>query len=409
MQWPRFGPYHIARLQELGKFARSYGAELVALETAGRDRVYQWREIENGLDFQRVQIFPGHTFEEIRPDQMHRGVAETLDRLNPDGIVINSYSFPDARACLSWCRINRKVAVVATDTKEDAAPRVAWRERFKSVLVDQFDAALLAGSPHREYFEKLGVPTDYIFLGCDVVDNDFFAENSARVRVNPAAWRHLPGLHSDHPFFLTCGRFIPQKNLELLIRAYAQYRASAGEPWRLVMVGDGPLRSSYEELITDLRVEGITLTGFRQYEELPAYYGLAAAYVHPAVNDQWGLVVNEAMASGLPVAVSTRSGCFQDLVMRDENGYRFDPGDSSELTRLLLRLSSPSTNLQALGSRSREIISQWSLSLYASQAWSALQKGLSRANRRMDLRVQIALWSMRKLSRSVTSFHTVKP
>src|SRR5690606_25807623 len=101
-----------------------------------------------------------------------------------DAVAIHSYSFPDARACLYWCRSNRRIAVMMNDSKEDDVPRSRPRERLKSLLVQQYDAALLAGTPHRAYFEKLGVPPEAIFYGYDVVDNDYFARESSRMRTD---------------------------------------------------------------------------------------------------------------------------------------------------------------------------------------------------------------------------------
>lgn len=408
VQWPRFGPYHIARLNALHEIGESEQVEVVGLETAGEDRLYGWERQTSETSFRRVQVFSDRVFEDIRPAEMQKGISKALDELQPEAIVINSYSFPDARACLKWCRANRRVAVCATDTKEDAATRIWWREYIKSILVNQFDALLVAGTPHQEYFRKLGFPSEYIYLGCDVVDNEYFRKSAEEARKSPDHYKHLPGLGSPEPYFLSCGRYIPQKNLDGLIQAYAAYRREADRPWRLVLVGDGPGRAELEALITSLDVGGVTLTGFRQFDDLPAYYGLAGAYVHSARNDQWGLVVNEAMASGLPVLVSDATGCVHDLVADGKNGFTFVHDDLEKLSRLLSRVSSDRVDRSEMGRSSRQIITGWSLDVYAKHAWSAIQSGRRRADRGMEPRAAFALWSLDRLSSSVTSFHTVE-
>ena len=83
----------------------------------------------------------------------------------------------------------------------------------------------------------------------------------------------------------------------------------------------------------------VILAGFKQYDELPAYYGLASAFVHASTTEQWGLVVNEAMASGLPVLVSDRCGCAPDLVEDGVNGFTFDPYDVEALAGLMQRVA----------------------------------------------------------------------
>jgi glycosyltransferase involved in cell wall biosynthesis len=84
----------------------------------------------------------------------------------------------------------------------------------------------------------------------------------------------------------------------------------------------------------------VHLPGFKQYDELPVYYALANAFVHASTTEQWGLVVNEAIASGLPVIVSERCGCVPELVQG--NGFTFNPMDEDELASLLFRMATSS-------------------------------------------------------------------
>ena len=143
----------------------------------------------------------------------------------------------------------------------------------------------------------------------------YFAEQAANVRaIWPKRSAHSLGL--PERYFLASARFVPKKNLLRLLEAYAGYRRRAGaDAWHLVLLGDGELRGDIERrsALPDL-AGAVILPGFRQYDELPAYYGLARAFVHASTTEQWGLVVNEAMAAGLPVLVSDRCGCAPDLV-----------------------------------------------------------------------------------------------
>jgi hypothetical protein len=101
------------------------------------------------------------------------------------------------------------------------------------------------------------------------------------------------------------------------------------------------------------------MPGFKQYDELPVYYGLAGAFIHASTVEQWGLVVNEAMASGLPVLVSNRCGCAADLVREGVNGFTFDPYNVEQLAQLMLKISAFSFPLSTFGASSREIIAAW--------------------------------------------------
>ncbi len=405
VQWPRFGPYHLARLRAAHRLFAARGTELVGLETAGDDTTYDW-EVERGEEpFRREVVFPGRLFEAVPATEMHAGVTAALDRLDPDAVAIISYSFPDARACLAWCRRHRRTAVLMSATKADDAERVAWRERVKALLVRQYDAALIGGTPQRAYLEALDFPAERIFQPYNAVDNDFFRNEAEAARAAPLST--LPGLGAGGPFFLASNRFLPRKNLGGLVRAYRAYRRAVPAAWPLLLLGDGPERAELERMVHDDQIEGVTLCGFQQRDSLPAYYGLAGAFVHPTYQDQWALVVNEAMAAGLPVLVSERAGCAQDLVAEGENGFTFDPEDTAALAHLLERLADSETDRAAMGRRSREIVQGWSPDAFAEGLWRALQAGRRHADRGLAPLARALLWVLRHAARDVRAFHSV--
>ena len=122
--------------------------------------------------------------------------------------------------------------------------------------------------------------------------------------------------------------------------------------------------------------------------------------------DQWGLVVNEAMAAGLPVLVSTGTGCAPDLVREGENGWTFAPEDTTNLAALLARIASGSDR-QRLGARSREIIAAYTPEAFGDGLWRAVEAGRQRADRGLGLDGRLALGVLRLGARRVQSFHTI--
>lgn len=412
IHWPRFGPLHLARLRATHAYFALRSVDLVGLETASDDDIYEWRVESDEETFQRVQIFPGRNFNAIPPAEMHARTLETLDRLDPDAVATMSYGYPDARAALVWCRRNRRACIIMMASKEDDAERVGWRERVKSLVVKQFDAAIVGGAPQRDYMRKLGIPGDAVFTKYNAVDNTFFATGAAEARAHPERHRHLPGLETSEPFFFTSNRFIRRKNLDRLLLAYEAYRNESEHrglaPWRLLMLGDGELRTELEALVAERQIDGVTFCGFQQIEDLPAYYGLASAFVHPALTDQWALVVNEAMAARLPVIVSTGAGCSQDLVDEGRNGFTFAPENSDALTQHLLTMADPATDREAMGTRSEEIVAGWAPERFAESMWSAWEAAQKRANRPANPITQFLLTSLNRFSKDIKAFHTVE-
>ena len=124
------------------------------------------------------------------------------------------------------------------------------------------------------------------------------------------------------------------------------------------------------------------LAGFRQYDELPAWYGLASAFVHASTTEQWGLVVNEAMASGLPVLVSNRCGCAPDLVEDGVNGFTFDPYDVEALAGLMQRVAAMTDERRAaMGRAGQRIIAEWGPERFAEGLMQAVEARMRRPPR----------------------------
>src|SRR5439155_16698329 len=169
-----------------------------------------------------------------------------------------------------------------------------------------------------------------------------------------------------------------------LLRGFAGYRKAAGpDPWDLVLLGDGPLRPEVDRLIGELGLTGaVHLPGFQQYPDLPTYYGLAGAFVHASTSEPWGLVVNEAMAAGLPVLVSDRCGCAPDLVADGVNGFTFAPQDHARLAGLMCRIAADPDRRLAMSRASRARIGPWGPERFADRLWAAAPAAPAAPHRR---------------------------
>jgi glycosyltransferase involved in cell wall biosynthesis len=281
-------------------------------------------------------------------------------------VAIPGWSHPGALSALLWCLQKRRPAVLMSDSGKDDEVRRQAREATKRCVVRLFGGALVAGAPHAEYACALGLSSDAVFDGYDVVDNAHFERGARQARDGAERARRRLGL--PERFFLASSRFVAKKNLPLLLEAYGDYRRRAGaDAWHLVLLGDGALRPVLERRIARPDLAGaVILAGFEQYGALPAYYGLAGAFVHASTTEQWGLVVNEAMASGLPVIVSKRCGCAPDLVEDGVNGFAFDPRDVGALAGLMRRVAAMTeAQRRAMGRAGEAIIAGWGPARFA--------------------------------------------
>lgn len=164
----------------------------------------------------------------------------------------------------------------------------------------------------------------------------------------------------------------------------------------MVLLGDGELREALEFQISNLGLsDAIKLPGFVEYEDLPAYYGLASAFIHASTVEQWGLVVNEAMAAGLPVLVSERSGCVTDLVRHGENGFTFDPYRTEQLAELMLRLTSDDVDLESMRRASVRIIAKWGPDRFARGLVDAVHFAMQVPVKRVEIMDKLLLASLK--------------
>jgi glycosyltransferase involved in cell wall biosynthesis len=351
-----YGPYHLARLRAARK-----AHSVLALEFSSRDGDYVWNtEQEKRAAGVTALTGSGNGRGSTRASLVDR-LCRELRMFSPDAVAVPGYSEPFSLAVLRKCRTLGIPVILMSDTHAGSIRKIAVRELVKRKLLSLYQAALVAGSPQAEYLRELGFPEQSIALGYDVIDNKHFARSCTGTAL-PLAWDN-----TRRPYFFCCSRLVEKKNLPVLIDAFVRYRGEVGfHAWDLVIAGDGPSRPALERRITASPVaRNIHLIGHKTYEELPRLYQHAGAFILSSAVDEWGLVVNEAMAAGLPVLVSENAGCSRDLVIDGVNGFTFDPANSRGLAALMRRVAA-SSQLSEMGLASRRIIAGWDLDRFAS-------------------------------------------
>lgn len=363
------GPYHLARLYGLHDYCCKINWRIVGIELSRFETEYPWRTESNALPFTVIPIIENQPVEQIKFSYLLKQIHVVLSQLNPDILVIAGYASPAMLSALGWCLWHQKPAILMSESKEDDADRSWWKETFKKWVLTRYKAALVGGQPHKRYLVKLGMAPEAIFLGYDVVGNESF---------HPHKIKHLPK-KLDRNYFLSSNRFIPKKNLFFLLSAYSAYRQTVGsDAWDLVLCGEGSLRPQIEQHINELEIKDfVHLPGFLQQDELLPHFAHASCFIHASIQEQWGLVVNEAMAAGLPVLVSNRCGCFEDLIIEGVNGFGFDPENTQELTNLMVKMSSGAVDLQGMGQASLEHIQKFSPDYFAQSLIQAVEYALT--------------------------------
>ena len=197
----------------------------------------------------------------------------------------------------------------------------------------------------------------------NAVDNDLFARSAAKARQNVTQLRHELGLPAR--YFLYVGRLVREKGIFELVAAYATLEEQLREEVGLVFAGDGSSRRDLEAQAARVSRGVVKFAGFAHRERLAEYYALAEALVLPTYSDTWGLVVNEAMACGLPVILSQAAGCAADLVTEGWNGRIVPVKSVPQLASAMQALGSRPDLCASMGVNSLNRIAD-----YTPQHWS---------------------------------------
>jgi glycosyltransferase involved in cell wall biosynthesis len=362
-----YGPYHLARAAAL---ARLPDLDAWFIELACSQKIYPWIADKSILADRLITLLD-RPYEHSSVSTARRRLLDVLSDLSPRVIAIAGYAQSPLRAAAKWAHGNNCGVVLMSETTAWDRRSRWWRELLKRRWVaSNIDAAIVGGRPHKEYAIDLGINKERIWDGYDVVDNDYFARRSKAVRARYLGRFDEVGVRKT--YFLYVGRFAPEKNLRNLLHAYKAYRQSNASSWDLVLVGDGPQGADLRHLVASEGIDGVQWPGFKQIEDLPLYYAFAGCFILPSTREPWGLVVNEAMASGLPILVSYRCGCAIDLVRNGINGFMFDPCNIDEMAELMGKVAAlPDNDRATMGDASCEIISRWTPEVWAQQLRSA--------------------------------------
>jgi len=239
--------------------------------------------------------------------------------------------------------------------------RLAIKSAFFKLLSKGISAVLPIGTVNAAYWTHYFGASVPQFLTPYAVNNEYFADLAAAAAPRQHELRTELGLSPERPLILFASKLQQRKHADHLLEAYSRFietRTPENRPY-LVVVGDGEQRAQLEAQAQQLRLEDVRFAGFRNQSELPRFFQLADVFVLPSRHEPWGLIVNEAMASGCPVIVSTDVGCHADLVTDGVEGCVFPVGDIPALTQALHRVFFSPGSAATMGEAARRRISTW--------------------------------------------------
>jgi glycosyltransferase involved in cell wall biosynthesis len=308
---------------------------------------YRWVRLD-------AAVAEGHAASDF-PGRRWRHPVRGLKGLAPDAVLVmgwNQLGLLQGWFAAKWCG----VPLIVRGESNAKRARAGWKRALHRLLLSIPDRFVAIGASNREFYRQVGIADSAIDVAPYFVDNAFFATRAAAVdRADQrAAW----GIAESDVCLLFAGKFEAKKRPFDLLAAVAALPADVRSRIVVLMVGAGPLEAS---LRAQAEAAGLRVAwaGFLNQSEIPAAYAVADVLVLPSDHGEtWGLVVNEAMACGVPAIVSDQVGCADDLVRPGETGLVFPMGDVAALAKAIVALATNPERRRAMGEAARAVVTR---------------------------------------------------
>jgi glycosyltransferase involved in cell wall biosynthesis len=275
-----------------------------------------------------------------------------------DAVLLGGWNQPAFWEALAWCRLRRVPTILWTEstTMDRRSGRL---DPVKRLLLRAPRAFVVPGSAARDYLLGLGVAAERVFVAPNAVDAQVFGR-AARTRTDDAVR------------IVAVGRLAPEKGIDTLLEAVRDL------PVEVVLAGTGP----EEGRLRTLAGPNVTFLGNVERDALPQVYADADIAVMPSRSEPWGMILNEAALSGLPLVSTTAAGAAWELIEDGVNGFRVAPDDPDALRGAIARLVEDEPFRRSAGERSRALAAR-----FTPDAWAdAVARAISAATRRRSRR-----------------------
>ena len=321
-------PFQLSFLSELNERVGNLKILLSTPMEPNRQWPVDWKNldvsVQKNLTLQRIWNHPSGFSDPLFIHLPYDTIGQLI-RLKPE-VVISTELGVRSLLTFLYCRaINRKCRSIlwinASEHTEQGRGLV--RNLLRCLLVPQADAILVNGNSGARYLQKLGAVSERIFLAPYTVPTDVFSKLSLQRPVD------------DVSRMLIVGQLIERKGIKPFLNSISEWaRTHSERKIELSFIGDGPLRDfiGSQQFPSNLKSH---MLGNIKYENLPKIYATADLLAFPTLSDEWGVVVNEAMAAGLPVLGSLYSQAVEELVHDGENGWTFRPDHADELLQAI--------------------------------------------------------------------------
>lgn len=290
-----------------------------------------------------------------------------IDYRQYDGVIISSYSSPAEMLALCKLKIEKIPYMLEVDggiIKNESS----WKKRLKTFLISGADFYFSSSTKTNDYLKYYGADKNRIYkyhftslFGADVLESAVHPEEKKKIR------EHM-NLQSEK-MILGVGQFIHRKGFDILLKAAKKIKADVD----IVIIG-GEMTEEYRALVNDLNLKNVYFVPEVSKEILADYYKAADIFVLPTREDIWGLVINEAMAKGLPVITTGQCVAGIELIEDSKNGYIVKSEDEEQLAEKINTLLENQQACIEMGKRNLQKIRNYTLEEMAKEHYKVFNR-----------------------------------
>lgn len=334
--WENFGPAHLDRC-EAAALLLPHPWVVKGIELANKSVSYDWVSSKENT-FEKTTLFLGRSIAEVPFLPRTWATLRACWSARPAAYFFCHYEQPATFVCALILRICGHKVFVMNDSKFDDYPRYFFRELIKRFFYSPYQGALASGPRARDYLRYLGIADSKIQLNYDVLSIE-------RIRRLGQSAPAPDGLGHKERHFTIIARFLPKKNIVMALQAYSLYRKCVPTPRSLHLCGSGQLEADLRRKVSELDLEeSVIFHGFVQSDGICRILANTLALLLPSLEEQFGHVVIEAQAMGVPVIVSNNCGACDLLVRNGVNGFVIEP-DNPQGTAFFMSLLCSDENL----------------------------------------------------------------
>lgn len=260
------------------------------------------------------------------------GIKQAI-KMNFDKVIILGWNNIFYLKTFFWCLYYSSEIIIRSENnlyKKQTLFKKILKEIILRIFFKMINAFISIGSLNEEFYKHYGVKKNKIFRAPYSVDDNFFKKNKVR---NKQIWKKNNNIRNQAKVFLFVGKLIKRKRVLDLIKVAQSKKLNSNA--HFLIIGDGPLKKKLLQKINNLKLNNISILGFKNQNQLKFYYSLTDVLILPSEYETWGLVINEAMSAGVPCIVSDACGAAKDMIIKYKTGFKYKNGNINQLIKLI--------------------------------------------------------------------------